>query len=965
MSNTPSGPLAGLRVLELATLYAAPQVGAMLGDLGADVVKVEPPDGDPMRRMGVTRDGVSRSWLWVGRNKRSVALDLDDDTDAATFRRLVAAADVLVENLPAALRERWSCTYDELHAHDPHLVVVSVTGYGLTGPYADRPGAGTLAEAFGGLTHMTGDADGPPMLPSVAIGDTLTAFSGVIGALAACWGRDAGEAQQGRHVDVSMYEPILHVMGGTIASYDTAGEPPSRAGSRVHGGVPRNVYRTLDDRYVAVSGTTDDQVARVLALIGRDTSADHERYGTSAARLRVADELDALVADWVAAHDRDTVVQQLLDARVPVAPVNDVRDVVTDPHVIARASVTDGLAAPLPRMTDARARACTGTGSRRGHRVRDRGVVRLASSPVKVLALVAGLALVTVASPALAGQSGGAPPVPELDAGSASLSEGGQALAATVDLSAAPRYGLRADLKPRSGKLEGSVRVVLPPAARDHLVFRVFAGIVEPSANLRVTGVRVNGDDVEHDLTAGRLVLPPPRSEGRVDVRLRFSYTIPAAQETDPLEALGEGLDPGAIGLLARHGDVVTLGHWFPVWLPSGTATEPDPQGYGDIGNFPAAIIRAELHVPSGWQVLGSGTETSSDERDGEAVVVDEGVGLRDLSFVVGRDLASIETKAGDVTIRVTAPTAQRDSLEAAATEAATSLTLFSQQLTPYPWAELDVIAVPLGGSVGGMEWPGAIWVGANLMAGGFPGLEDLPLPDLDGGGEEGGGPLEDLLELLEGFGLGADTREFTIAHEIAHQWWHTLVGNDSISAPVIDEPLAQHSACLELRARSTTADCTPYIDLQYQTMRSFGTADAPADQASDEFASSLQYGGVVYGKAPGFYRALETLLGADAVAAGLRAFATAQAWQQAGTDDLLGALKGVAPDRAAEIDALWVHWMEEVHGDEDLGTATTNTPGSPVLDQQQLEELIRQLTELEALFPSTTEPAGSPSSDR
>jgi len=351
LSDTPSGPLAGLRVLELATLYAAPQIGAMLGDLGADVVKVEPPEGDPMRRMGVARDGEALTWLWVGRNKRSVTLDLDDDADRATLHRLVGAADVLVENLPERVRERWHCTYDELSATNPRLVVVSVSGYGLTGPYADRPGAGTLAEAFGGLTSMTGDADGPPMLPSVAIGDTLTAFSGVIGALAACWGRDARDEERGRHVDVSMFEPILHVMGGAIATYAPGTEPPSRTGSRVHGGVPRNVYRTKDGRYVAVSGTTDAQVARVLELIGHDTPEDHERFGTSEARLRVADDLDGLVADWVAANDRDTVVRGFLAARVPVAPVNDVRDVLADPHVAERGSVVDGFAAALPRMT--------------------------------------------------------------------------------------------------------------------------------------------------------------------------------------------------------------------------------------------------------------------------------------------------------------------------------------------------------------------------------------------------------------------------------------------------------------------------------------------------------------------------------------------------------------------------------------------------------------------------------------
>jgi formyl-CoA transferase len=325
----------------VATLYAAPQIGAMLGDLGADVVKVEPPTGDPMRSMGRRA-----AWDLVARNKRSIALDLEPESvsdDRATFDALVAAADVFVENLSPNVRARWGCTYEDLSARNAGLVVVSVSCYGLTGPYADRPGAGTLAEAFVGLTHMTGEADGPPMLASVAIGDTVTAFSGVIGALAGCWSRDA-RGRAGSHVDVSMYEPVLAIMAGTIAGWDGSGEPPRRAGSRVPGGVPRNVYCTADGRHVAVSGTTDAQVARVLTAIGRDDEASRARFGAAADRLVVGDELDLLVADWIATRPRAVVVRTFLDARVPVSPVNDARDVLDDPHIVARG----GIATPEP-----------------------------------------------------------------------------------------------------------------------------------------------------------------------------------------------------------------------------------------------------------------------------------------------------------------------------------------------------------------------------------------------------------------------------------------------------------------------------------------------------------------------------------------------------------------------------------------------------------------------------------------
>ncbi len=353
--------LAGLRVLDLTTLLAAPQITAMLGDFGADVVKIEPRSGDPLRQIGVRRGEGSPAWAWVSRNKRAMTLDLDCEDGLRIFQRLVAEADVLVENLTPSLRERWQCDYVSLSARNPRLVVVSVSCYGQSGPLASEPGAGALAEAFAGLAHMNGESDGPPILPSLPLGDAMTGFSGVIGALLACYWRDRrdGGSGAGQHVDISMHEPILQLLGLPIATWAGEGPGPRRNGSRVEGGVPRNLYRCRDDRFVALSGTTDAQVARVLEVIGRDGPEDLARYGRSAARLRVADELDALVAGWIAEHDRDEVLAVFRARRVPVGPVHDLAELARHPHVRARESLATfpdpalgsvTLVAPTPKL---------------------------------------------------------------------------------------------------------------------------------------------------------------------------------------------------------------------------------------------------------------------------------------------------------------------------------------------------------------------------------------------------------------------------------------------------------------------------------------------------------------------------------------------------------------------------------------------------------------------------------------
>lgn len=354
------GALAGLRVIDMSTFMAAPQISAMLADFGADVIKIEPPEGEASRRIGAQRHGQSLVWALTSRNKRTITVNLDEPAGRDLLRELAAQADVLVENYPAAQLERWGLSWPALSALNPGLVMVSVSCYGSTGPLAERSGAGTLAEAFGGLTHMTGEADGPPMLPSIPLGDTFSAFAGTIGVLAACYHRKVNGGA-GQRIDVSFYEPILTLMQSTIVAYDpAAGEPPpARSGSRITTGVPRNVYRTSDRRWMVLSGTTDRQVERILTIIGRTDADAQAKFAKGADRIRNGDELDALVAGWIAEHPLAEVLDVMNANRIPVAPVNDVPALLADEQIRARGSIIAlddaalgriHLTAPVPRL---------------------------------------------------------------------------------------------------------------------------------------------------------------------------------------------------------------------------------------------------------------------------------------------------------------------------------------------------------------------------------------------------------------------------------------------------------------------------------------------------------------------------------------------------------------------------------------------------------------------------------------
>ncbi|MFH9814288.1 CaiB/BaiF CoA transferase family protein [Streptomyces sp. NPDC017230] len=337
--GSPASPLTGLRVLDLATLFAGPLAATMLGDFGADVVKVEHPDRpDPSRGHGPSKDGIGLWWKLLGRNKRTITLDLSKRAGRATLLRLAATADVVIENFRPGTLERWDLGWDELSAVNPRLVLARVTGFGQFGPYARRPGFGTLAEAMSGFAAMTGEPDAPPTLPPFGLADSIAALATSYAVMTALAARE--RTGEGQVVDMAIIEPILTVLGPQPTWYDQLGHVQPRTGNRSQNNAPRNTYRTADGTWVAVSTSAQSVAERVMRLVGRPELIDEPWFATGADRARHADVLDAAVGDWIARHSRADVLAEFEKAEAAVAPVQDVRDVMADPQYQALDSVT-------------------------------------------------------------------------------------------------------------------------------------------------------------------------------------------------------------------------------------------------------------------------------------------------------------------------------------------------------------------------------------------------------------------------------------------------------------------------------------------------------------------------------------------------------------------------------------------------------------------------------------------------
>ena len=329
-----SGPFGHLVVVDVATLNAAPQIATFFGDLGARVIKVEPPAGDPLRQL-VDEGGTALQWKLVNRNKQCVTLDVAQPSGRALLDRLLDRADVLVSSAPAARLAAWRLDAASLRARHPRLVAVNLTTFGTTGPWRDRPGSGTLAEAATGLAHLTGDPDGPPTLAPVGLGDWLGVLQGILAALTGLVARDRGDTV----VDVAMTEPLLGLMGQRLAQVARSGRDPGRLGNRFPTMAPRGAYRAADGRWVAITAGTDDLVRRLFAVMGRPELADDARFRTNGARVANVDALDDVVGAWIGARPAAGAVAALLAGRVSAAVVEDVLGVLANPHFRARGDV--------------------------------------------------------------------------------------------------------------------------------------------------------------------------------------------------------------------------------------------------------------------------------------------------------------------------------------------------------------------------------------------------------------------------------------------------------------------------------------------------------------------------------------------------------------------------------------------------------------------------------------------------
>jgi crotonobetainyl-CoA:carnitine CoA-transferase CaiB-like acyl-CoA transferase len=333
-----AGPLDGVRVLELGTMYAAPTAGRMLRDFGADVIKVEDPaSGDYARQWTPQHEGLSLGFTRLNAGKRSLGVDLRDERGRELVRRLVESVDVVVESFRPGRLEAWGLGYESLRADNPRLILTRVSGFGQTGPYRARPGFGTVAEVGSGFAYINGWPETPPTSPPFGFADSIAGISAALGTAMALFRRE--RTGEGEEVDVALYEPLMFIVGDMLLNYQTTGVIQGRVGNGTGAASPRGIYQAGDGHWLAIAASNQGIAKRLFAAMGQPELISDPRYATNAARMEHNEELQAKVSAWVASRPRDEIIKDLEEHEVVVAPVNDARDIVADPHFRERTLV--------------------------------------------------------------------------------------------------------------------------------------------------------------------------------------------------------------------------------------------------------------------------------------------------------------------------------------------------------------------------------------------------------------------------------------------------------------------------------------------------------------------------------------------------------------------------------------------------------------------------------------------------
>ncbi len=338
MSAEP-GPLAGVKVIELGTLIAGPMCARMLAEFGAEVIKIEAPEGgDQIRQWRKLYEGTSLWWYVQARNKKSVTVNLREPEGQEIVRRLARDADIVIENFRPGALEKWNIGWPQLSALNPRLVMVRLSGFGQDGPYRDRPGFGVVGEAMGGMRYVTGYPDRPPVRLGISIGDSIAALHGVVGAMMALHHRNVNGGK-GQYVDVALYEAVFNMMESFIPEFDVLGYKRERAGNELPGITPSNTYPTRDGKFVIIGANNDSIFKRLMAAIGRGDLAADATLGTNAGRVPRARELDQAIETWTREHDLGFILETLERAEVPSGRVYDPEDIVNDMHYAARGMI--------------------------------------------------------------------------------------------------------------------------------------------------------------------------------------------------------------------------------------------------------------------------------------------------------------------------------------------------------------------------------------------------------------------------------------------------------------------------------------------------------------------------------------------------------------------------------------------------------------------------------------------------